>query len=87
MHKHFYVYRLGTRDMTYRGRQKEILDYLAQGYTDVDIAEKLHLSLKGLRRNTLRSIRNKTNIRELDRLMQYARDNGFGKTEGENKLA
>lgn len=81
MHKHFRVYRLGTRENLYTERQQMVLRYLAQGYTDIDIAEKLHMKLVTLRSNALKSIRNVTNIRYLEDLMLYARDKGYGESE------
>ena len=71
----------GVRDNIFTERQKRVLHLLAQDLTDKEIAEKLQVDLNLLRSNALKSIRNKTNLSELEDIMLYAREHGFGESE------
>lgn len=62
-------------------QQNKVLHYLAQGMNHKDIAQELHANPRSLRHNALKSIRNKTGLREMQELVEYARKNGYGESE------
>ena len=69
------------RPIHFPTQQQEVLSLLRQGHTYKDIAAELCTTLKSLKSNALRSIRNKTGLSTLEDIRKYAQDNGFGESE------
>ncbi len=61
----------GKGDMPLSARQKEILAMVAQGYTDRQISEKIHISVKTVESHKAR-IKEKLNVIHRSELVQYA---------------
>jgi DNA-binding NarL/FixJ family response regulator len=57
-------------------RQREILAMIAQGYTDRQISEKIHISIKTVESQKAR-IKEKLNVAQRSELVQYAMKNGI----------
>jgi DNA-binding NarL/FixJ family response regulator len=60
-------------------RQLEILELLAQGLANADVAERLHLSQKTVR-NQVSTIFDQLGVRSRGQAIVLARDAGFGRT-------
>ena len=70
------------REIHFSDQQSKVLHYLAQGMNHKDIAQELHANPMTLRHNAIKSIRNKTGLREMQELVEYARQHGYGESEG-----
>ena len=58
------------------GREQEVLSYLAKGYTNREVAEKLYVSIKTIESHRAK-IMEKLNLQTRHELVKYAIKNGF----------
>jgi DNA-binding NarL/FixJ family response regulator len=69
------------QEIHFTDQQSRVLHYLAQGMNHRDIAQELQVNPFTLRQNALKSIRNKTGLREIKDIVEYANKNGYGNVE------
>ncbi len=69
------------QEIHFSEQQSKVLHYLAQGMDHRAIAQELHANHRTLRHNAIKSIRNKTGLREMTELVEYARQHGYGESE------